>query len=394
MGQAILVSLERVSTDAIVYANGAKCGAIGWPYGEVDISNAVKAGDEATLWVQVMATSENTPSTFFLDPGRVVTTAANLQSKGLIGDVFLRSRPSGTHISDVFVQTSTRKKELKLDVEVSDVTVAGPVQFTARLLDANGREEKRFQGNAQMNGNGTQTVQLAWTWDGPRLWDYQQPNLYTLKLEAKGEKWTDEYAQSFGFREFWIEGRNFFLNGTEIRLRPNSHGYMEECFGGSIELTDAHIDGCMYAGFNMEECWPTNHDQKGSVNYRELWADRADRKGFLLIGTALPIDPSQWTKAGYQETHGRKLERELCRYRNHPSIVIWTTNPNWLGNGLDEDPRYIGRSDNEAIARALEEWKKGAARGAVAAIKKLDPPAPCSTTPVPTTATSTTSTAT
>ena len=107
VGRAILVSLERVSTDAIVYANGAKCGAIRWPYGEVDISNAVKAGNEAVLWIQVMATNDETPSTSFLDPGRVVTTAANLQSKGLIGDVILRSRPSGTHISDVFDRIPT-----------------------------------------------------------------------------------------------------------------------------------------------------------------------------------------------------------------------------------------------------------------------------------------------
>lgn len=375
-GRAVLVSLERVSTDAIVYANGAKCGAIGWPYGEVDISKAIKAGSEAMLWIQVMATSDETPSTSFLDPGRVVTTSANLQSRGLIGDVFLRSRPSGTHISDVFVQTSTRRKELKLDVEVSDLAAAGPVQFTAKLMDAKGREEKRFQGNARISGDGTQVVQLAWTWDNPRLWDSQQPNLYTLKLEAEGTDWADEYSQPFGFREFWTDGRRFFLNGTEIRLRPNSHTYMETCFGGSVELTDAHIDGCMYAGFNMEECWPTNHAAKGSVNHRALWADRADRKGFLLIGTALPIDPGQWTRPGYQEAHQRKLERELRRYRNHPSIVIWTTNPNWLGNGLDQDPRYIGRSETEAIAPTLEDWKKVAAKGAVAAIKKLDPTRP------------------
>ena len=198
-GQAILVSLERVSTDAIVYANGTNCGAIGWPYGEVDISKAVKAGEEAMLWIQVMATTDSTPSTSFLDPGRVVTTAANLASKGLIGDVFLRSRPAGAHVSDVFVQTSTRKKELKLDVELSDVPAGGPVQFTASLVDAKGQEEKRFQGKAEADGSKRQIVQLAWTWDNPRLWDVQQPNLYTLKLEAKGANWADEYAQILRF---------------------------------------------------------------------------------------------------------------------------------------------------------------------------------------------------
>jgi hypothetical protein len=31
-------------------------------------------------------------------------------------------------------------------------------------------------------------------------------------------------VQEFGFREFWIEGRKFFLNNTEIRLRPLTLG--------------------------------------------------------------------------------------------------------------------------------------------------------------------------
>ena len=43
---------------------------------------------------------------------------------------------------------------------------------------------------------------------------------------------------------------------------------------------------------------------------------------------------------------------------------------------LDQDPRYIGQSETEAIAPTLEAWKKVAAKGAVAAINKLDPTRP------------------
>ncbi|HVR87464.1 MAG TPA: glycoside hydrolase family 2 TIM barrel-domain containing protein [Planctomycetota bacterium] len=373
-GRAIVVSLERVSTDAIVYANGEKCGAIAWPSGEVDISKTVKAGDEALLRIQVIATTDDSPSTTFLDPGRVVTTAAKLSSKGLIGNVFLRSRPPGTHISDVFVQCSTRKKELRLEVEVSEAGSAEPVQVTARLIGPNGQEEKSFQASAPIREGKTQTLQLSWTWANPKVWDLQQPNLYSLRLKCQGATWKDEYAQPFGFREFWIEGRKFYLNGTELRLRPTCHTYMETRFGGNVELTDAHLDGCLLAGFNIEECWPVNHDEKGSVHFRELWADRADLKGFLLMGTALPIDEGKWDKAGYREIYRRKLEQDLRRYRNHPSIVLWTTNPNWLGNGLDQDPRHIGRS--EEIPGAIEDWKKKKASEAVSMIKNVDPTRP------------------
>ncbi len=89
-------------------------------------------------------------------------------------------------------------------------------------------------------------------------------------------------------------------------------------------------------------------------NYRELWADRADRKGFLLLGTAMNLKEGQWHRPGYQELWRKKLKQDLRRYRNHPSIVIWTKNPNWLGHGLDQGPRYVGR--NREIAGAMSGW--------------------------------------
>ncbi len=46
-----------------------------------------------------------------------------------------------------------------------------------------------------------------------------QPNLYTLRLKVTGAGLDDQYDQEFGFREFWIEGRQFYLNGTVIHLR-------------------------------------------------------------------------------------------------------------------------------------------------------------------------------
>ena len=44
----------------------------------------------------------------------------------------------------------------------------------------------------------------------------------------------------------------------------------------AIEVT--YYDGVIGAGFNSEEMWPVNHDERGRRIYRELWADRADRK--------------------------------------------------------------------------------------------------------------------
>ena len=150
----MILSLERVSTDAIVYVNGTKCGDISWPAGEVDISEAVKPGEDAMLRVQVNATTEGT-NRMFLDPGRVVTSAAALESTGLIGDVIVSSRPKGAHLSDIFVQTSTRKKELKLEVEVTGVVAAGQRAIRGQNLRSRRQrgEAIRRRGQARREGD-------------------------------------------------------------------------------------------------------------------------------------------------------------------------------------------------------------------------------------------------
>ncbi|WP_205006627.1 hypothetical protein, partial [Escherichia coli] len=63
---------------------------------------------------------------------------------GITGEVFLRCRPKGTHISDVFVQPSVRRKELTISVEIANVAQFGKALCVARLLDEKGREERQF----------------------------------------------------------------------------------------------------------------------------------------------------------------------------------------------------------------------------------------------------------
>ena len=87
------------------------------------------------------------------------------------------------------------------------------------MLDEKGNVEKSFNTDAAVEAKDIQTVTVSWPWANPRLWDVEQPNLYTLRLTVSGGGFDDEYDQPFGFREFWVDGRQFYLNGTVIRLR-------------------------------------------------------------------------------------------------------------------------------------------------------------------------------
>jgi len=377
-GRAVLLDLRRVSTDARVVVNGVDCGTVSWPTGKVDITRAVQCGAEAVVRILVVAVQNEKEVTVHMGPDQVHTAPARLNSRGLIGDVLLVSRPAGPHVSDVFVQTSTRRQHVDLAVEVRGVRHAGRVAFTARMLDEKGAEERRFAAEADVGAADVQTVRLRWPWPKPRLWDIGRPNLYTCVLRGKGAGLDDEVAEGFGFREFWIDGRRFLLNGTEIRLRPMvaQHAY-------TIEQMDGVLDDYRAAGFNALELWPWDHDQRGTYHHRELWCERADRKGIAMIAPALSMnryvfDKSwafTWDRPGVADQWERRMAAELRRWRNRPSILMWATSANFFGHALDQDPRHIGR---RGWADDDEGWKRkaGAGMDGIARIKRHDPTRP------------------
>ncbi|HEY9604042.1 MAG TPA: hypothetical protein V6C85_20685, partial [Allocoleopsis sp.] len=245
--------------------------------------------------------------------------------------------------------------------------------------------EREFTTTAQVQAKQRQTLQLVWDWSNPRLWDVGQPNLYTLQLDVKGSGIDDEYNQQFGFREFWIEGRKFYLNGTEIRLRPVLHDDTWQGWGVGIpEVADGMIDGYVAAGFNIAELWPWNHDERGRWHFRELFADRADVKGFPIMAPAMDVadiaSPKQWYIPFSKQVWEQRMATDLRRYRNHPSILLWASTPNYFGHSDDQNPRRIGKKTIEGKLNEVEDKRMGEiipiGKDAVSSIKKYDPTRP------------------
>jgi len=377
----IFIDLARVSTDAVIFVNGINCGQIAWPYGTIEITKAAKPGQN-TLSILVVAVSDENDKAVIMGPTEIYTEKSKLQSRGIIGEVRVLSVPPGPLISDVFVQTSTRNKQVKLDVELTDVTQNGQVQLVAEMVDEKGKIEQKFTGTANVQAKPIQTVQIQWDWKNPRLWDVGQPNLYTLQLAVKGSGIDTQYDQPFGFREFWIEGRKFFLNGTEFRLRPNL--FSETWESGTVEVSDRLIDNYVKAGFNITEMWPWNHDERGRWHFRELFSERADLKGFPIMAPALDVTgiawSEQWNNRQIIDRWKARMTAEMRRYRNHPSVLMWATSPNYFGNGDDQNPRRIGRKKVEGTLGSVEDQRLRAktplGNEAFAAMKSADPTRP------------------
>ncbi len=363
-GRAISLRFDRVCTDAMVYVNGTACGRIAWPWGSVDITSAVTPGQTADVRLLVAAIADaEQVGTFWQNAfSNVSYTAASLRSRGLTGNVFLESRCSEARVTDVFVRTSTRKKEISLDVELTGVKQAGPVHVVADILNEKGEVEKSFAADTLLVSKETQTFTLSWPWTDPRPWDIGQPNLYTLRLEVQGAGLDDEYNQKFGFRELWIEGRQFYLNGTVIHLR-------QPCFYNGPR---------MQVGDIFSEMGDGNVDTRGDTADSGRNLDDADRKGYLVAQYILNANKYMMASRGrfvWEQNRQRAFERAdvwMRHYRNHPSVVMWIAGFNFFNSAEDADPRHVGRG---GWGQSDERWRRLmiAGKEMFDGLKKLDP---------------------
>lgn len=377
-GSVVELELERVATDAVIFINNQKAGSIEWYAGKADITKWVQFGKENEIRLLVIATPDEGEVANLMGTAeaQVTFSKATLPTKGITGNVILSCRPSGPHIADIFVKTSVRKHTLEAEIELFNVMRPMQLTLESSVYDAQGNIVKKFTQQVSTGVKEQQIITVGNPWYNPKLWDLDQPNLYRLKTTVlAGGKVLDEYSQLFGFREFWIDGKNFFLNGTRINLRP----FVDVPGNGMSELIAAGIDGLRKNGFNFSELWPANFDVRGDVrNWREIM-EVADTKGYLLSGVTLPfifymVDKKysfRWNKEGVKEKWEQRMLYELKKQRNHPSVVMWGTSANFFGNAQDQNPLNIGQTN---WIKGNDFWERNlpAANDAIATIKKYD----------------------
>jgi beta-galactosidase/beta-glucuronidase len=160
---------------------------------------------------------------------RVVVTAAGKSWKdqgGITGNVWLLAEPRETAISEVFVSTSVRKKKLLVELELAgadrkDLVLEGEVRN--RVAGKKDKGETVFAiPPAPLAGAGKQQrlIDLEPHWQKLQLWNYENPRLYELVLRVKaGGAALDEAVERFGFCERWVEGPDYYWNGTPLHLK-------------------------------------------------------------------------------------------------------------------------------------------------------------------------------
>jgi beta-galactosidase len=379
----IVVQVEYLNSYAAVYVDGKMMGEIRFPGGEVDLTSACGPGGKYVLSMLVVAMPLRGVMLSYTDSASARKVKGSVARRGLCGDVYLASTPAGPRIADVRVATSVRRWEVSFDAGLEGLGTGGHYVLRARITDG-GRNVAEFTSRGFTKGD-LQAGRIVFTeeWKPEGLWDLHTPeNMYRLSLslaDAEGKVLDVGQPARFGFREFWIDGRDFFLNGTRIYL---SAVPLDNAQVGAAAATYEAAKESMsrLKGFGINFVYTHNYGcEPGShLSFAEI-LKAADDVGMLVSFSQPHFSHYDWKTpdaGGDQSSPGarayaRHAEFYVRAAQNHPSVVCYSMSHNATGYSEDMNPDMIDGLHNPRDQWALRNSKL--ALQAEAIVKRLDP---------------------
>ena len=374
-GRRITIYAEYVNSFAVVYLDGRRAGEIRFPAGEVDITSLCRLGTTHVLSMFVVAMPLKGVMLSYNDSNSAREVKGSVRRRGLCGDVYLVAAPAGPRIANVKVDTSVRNRQITFQAELEGLTADVLYSLRAEVSE-NGRAVRQFAGKpfrASDLENGHATITEEWLPD--RLWDTHTPENtfeYTLSLIDAGKVVDTTWPERFGFREFWIDGRDFYLNGTRIFLSavPLDNAQVGAALatyeGAKESLRRLQSFGINFVYTHNYGCEPGSH-----LSFAEILR-AADDVGMLVSFSQPHFSQYDWKAPDADQANGyaRHAEFYVRAAQNHPSVVMYSMSHNATGYSEDMNPDLI-----DGIYDRRDEWSLNNARRALRAeaiVKRLD----------------------
>ncbi|MGA2866434.1 MAG: hypothetical protein ABSF95_18320 [Verrucomicrobiota bacterium] len=376
-GRRIALDAEYLNSYAAIYVDGRKVGQVRFPAGQVDLSAAVRPGATHVLSLLVVAMPLKAVMESYNDTNTARQKKGRVERRGLCGDVWLIGEPAGARLSDVRIDTSFRQSQITFEAGLQGLAADGRYKLRARVREQ-GRQVVEFTGptfpaREVKDGRATFTA----SWKPPKLWDIHTPqNQYAAEvslLDAGGQAVDTATPVRFGFREFWIQGRDFYLNGTRLYLSlvplDNAQvGAALATYAGAKEsLLRLKSFGINFVYTHNYGCEPGSH-----LSFAEVLR-AADDTGMLVALSQPHFSVYEWPTPDADQTNG--YARHAAFYvrvaGTHPSVVCYAMSHNATGYNEDTNPLMMDGKSNPR-----DQWAdRNAARAlrCEAIVKRLDP---------------------
>jgi beta-galactosidase len=376
-GRRIALYLEYVNSSATAFIDGHKAGEVQFPAGEIDLTPFCQPGNKHLLSLRVVARPLQEVMLMFNDTNASRGGLSRVERRGLCGDAYLVGTPAGPRIDDVKVDTSVRKSQIRLRMALKNLKPNARYKLLATIPDT-GQSVRKFVSmpfTASDLRDGQ--FELVEKWKPEKLWDLHTPqNSYevTAWLVDGDHKLLDESLPvRFGFREFWIDGRNFYLNGTRIFLSalPLDNAQVSALtasYAGAKEsLSRLKQIGINFVYTHNYGCEPGSH-----LGFAEILR-AADDVGMLVALSQPHFAQYDWKMPRAADRNGYAHHSGFYARvaGNHPSVVFYAMSHNATGYDEDMNPDLI-----DGVHSLRSQWSDNNVKGALAAegiVARLDP---------------------
>ena len=242
---------------------------------------------------------------------------------GIAREVYLFARPKA-HIEDLTMTqdwvVDSRRGILKFDVKTT-----GKAQATAKVIFDDGQISSEIDANHEIYLNQV------------KPWTAETPHLYTVLVTLKqGDKVLEVIKQRVGFRHIEIKGGQLLVNGQPILIKGADRHEMDPD-GGYIVSVERMIQ-------DIKIMKLLNINAVRTCHYPDdpRWYALCDEYGLYLTAESNLESHGMGYGEGtlakredYAKAHIERQEGNVCSFKNHPSIIVWS-----LGNEAGYGPNF------------------------------------------------------
>ncbi|MCD8357212.1 MAG: DUF4981 domain-containing protein [Clostridia bacterium] len=250
---------------------------------------------------------------------------------GIFRDVYILKRAENG-IFDYF--TTTEIKEDCAEVRVRIKYLAQAVPTTITIYDA--ENQVICSGNPDREGDGDYPCEAVLTIANPKLWNPEQPYLYTIILETEHEVITDR----LGIREIHVQNNIVYVNGVPIKFHGVNRHDSDPETGYAISMEQLKRDLMIIKQHNFHAI-RTSHYPNAPYFYQ-----LCDQYGFFVIDEAdheshgasalYCSDNGDWDthvehwnepfadNPEYIEATVDRTQMCVQRDKNRPCVMIWS----------------------------------------------------------------------
>jgi len=310
LGRHITLAFDGVFRNSIVWVNGHYLGTepSGYLGFEYDISAYINYGGDNTIVVRADAMMEE--GWFY-------------EGAGIYRHVWL-NKTNNLHVATngTFVTSTVNGNSATLNIDTTvnnDGLKTENFIVTQTILDASGNTvATKTTAKTSVAAMKNELLATKVTIESPKLWDIENPYLYTLKTTiVQDNKTVDSYSTPFGIRTIRFDANEgFFLNGKHVKIKGTNNHQDHAGVGSALpdDLQYYRIKQLKTFGSNAYRC---SHNPPTP----EL-LNACDRLGMLVI--------DEHRLMGITQTHLNDVKRLIDRDRNHPSIISWSVgNEEW-----------------------------------------------------------------